>query len=66
MLIFCHLHVGNSHCQTQLLHLVLDSEFHLIGFGHHVLIMVGHQGRELANLIQSWAPDSWDVIDQRL
>ena len=36
-----------------------------INFGHQVLI-VGQQGRELAGLVQAWAQDSWDLLDQRL
>ena len=65
-LIICHRHMANSHCQTQhLLHLELDGGLHLINFGHRVLI-VGQQGRELARLVQAWAQDSWDLLDQRL
>ena len=65
-LIICHLHVANSHCQTQhLLHLELDRGLHFISFGHHILI-VGQQGRELASLVQAWAQDSGDLLDQRL
>ncbi|KAK1334866.1 hypothetical protein QTO34_004437 [Cnephaeus nilssonii] len=37
-LIFCHLHMANSHWQTkQPLHLELDHRFHFVDFGHHVL-----------------------------
>ena len=36
-----------------------------INFGHQVLI-VGQQGRELAGLVQAWAQDSGDLLDQRL
>ena len=50
---------------SHLLHLELDCGLHFINFGHHVLI-VGQQGRELAGLIQAWAQDSWDLLDQRL
>ena len=58
--------MANSHCQRQhLLHLELDSGLHLINFGHHVLT-VGRQGRQLVSLIQAWAQDSWDLLDQRL
>lgn len=50
--IICHLHVANSHCQTQhLLHLEPDRGVHFISVGHHVL-MEGQQGRELAGLTQ--------------
>ncbi|KAL6030929.1 hypothetical protein STEG23_024417 [Scotinomys teguina] len=39
-LIISHLHMANSNRQTQhLLHLELDRGFHLINFGHHVLIV---------------------------
>lgn len=31
-------------------------------FGHHVLL-VGQRGQEL---VQAWAWDSWDLLDQRL
>lgn len=62
----CHLHLADSHCQTRhLLHLEIDRELHFINFGHHVCI-VGQQGRELASLVQAWAQDSWDLLDQRL
>ena len=58
--------MANSHCQTQhLLHLELDGGLHFINFGRRVLT-VGQQGRELARLVQAWAQDSWDLLDQRL
>ena len=57
--------MANSHCQTQqLIHLELDYGLHFINFGHHVLIM-GQQGREPASLVQVWAQDSGDLLDQR-
>ena len=64
-LLICHLHLANSHCQTQpLLHLELDYGFHFISFSHYVFT-VGQQGWELASLAQVWAQDSWDLLNQR-
>ena len=65
-LIISHLHLANSHCQTQdLLHLEFDDGLNFIHFGYCVLIM-SQQGRELVSLIQASAQDLWDLLDQRL
>ena len=51
-LIIHHLHMANSHWQTQhLLYLKLDHGLYVINFGHHVLI-VGQQGRGLPMLFR--------------
>ena len=57
--------MANSHCQTQqLIHLELDYGLHFINFGHHVPT-VGQQGWGLASLVQVWAQDSWDLLNER-
>merc|ERR1712130_756631 len=59
-----HSNVAYSNTEAQnFLHLELDGGLQIQSLLLQVVI-VGHQGRELASLVQSWTQQSWDLLDE--
>lgn len=52
-------------CATYFLHLELDSCLHFVDLLDHGL-GVSQETRELTGLVQTWAQQSWNLLDERL